>query len=138
MSYSVAISVFSFKGGRKGRGGCVRNIGHEHEFCQIQKAKILWSWVLLLPRLPPLSWNLRLFPWPSILLHGPLGVCLDLLPAAPLLPVQKRDAQHMFLQHMGGTGRYNLHSVGELFCDLNPHTQGKNMNNTWPKTAALP
>ena len=46
---------------------------------------------------------LGLFPWASILLHGPLGICLDLLPAAPLPPVQKRDTQHMFLQHKGHT-----------------------------------
>ena len=62
---------------------------------------VFWSWVLLLPRLPPSSRSLRLFPWASILLHGPLDICLDLLPAAPLPPVQKRDAQHMFLQHRG-------------------------------------
>ena len=30
-----------------------------------------------------------------------LGHCLDLLPAAFPPPVQKRDAQHMFLQHRG-------------------------------------
>ena len=40
--------------------------------------------------------------FPSILLHGPLDICLDLLPAAYLPPMQKRDAQHKFLQH-GGT-----------------------------------
>ena len=61
---------------------------------------VLGSWVLLLPRLPPWSWSLRLFPWASILLHGPLDICLDLLPAAPLPPMQKQDAQHMFLQQI--------------------------------------
>ena len=39
MSYSVAISVFSLGGWRKGRGGSVRNIGHEHDFCQARKAE---------------------------------------------------------------------------------------------------
>ena len=39
MSYSVAISVFSLGGWRKGRGGCLRNIGHEHDFSQAQKAE---------------------------------------------------------------------------------------------------
>ena len=39
MSYSVAISVFSGGGWRKGRGGCVRTIGQEHDFCQAQKAE---------------------------------------------------------------------------------------------------
>ena len=37
-------------------------------------------------------------PWPTICFHGPLGQFLDLLPPASLPPVQKRDAQHMFLQ----------------------------------------
>ena len=36
---SVAISVFSLGGSRKGRGGCVRNIGHEHDFSQTQQAE---------------------------------------------------------------------------------------------------
>ena len=44
---------------------------------------VFWSWVLLLPRLAPLSWSLRLFFSANILLHGPLDICLDLLPAAP-------------------------------------------------------
>ena len=61
-------------------------------------------WVLLLPRPPPSSRSLRLCPWTSILLHGPLDICLDLLPAAPPPPVQKRDAQHMVLQHRGAHG----------------------------------
>ena len=64
------------------------------------------SWVLLLPRLPPSSRSLRLFPWASLLLHGPLDICLDLLPAAPLPPVQIKDAQHKFLQHKGGTRQH--------------------------------
>ena len=36
--YCREISVFSLGGWRKGRGGCVRNIGHEHDVCQAQKA----------------------------------------------------------------------------------------------------
>ena len=39
MSYSVAISVFSLRGLRKGRGGWARNVGHEHDFCRAQKAE---------------------------------------------------------------------------------------------------
>ena len=62
---------------------------------------VFWSWVLLLPQLPPASRSLRWFPCASILLHGPLDICLDLLPAATLPRVQKRDAQHMLLQHRG-------------------------------------
>ena len=66
------------------------------------------SCVLLLPRLPPSSRILRLFPWASSLLHGPLGICLDLLPAAPLSPVQKRDVRRSsrcFLQVLCGLSR---------------------------------
>ena len=62
---------------------------------------VFWSWVLLLPRLPPSSRSLRLFPWASILLQGSLDICLDLLHATPLPTVQKQDAQHIFLQHRG-------------------------------------
>ena len=32
---------------------------------------VFWSWVLLLPRLPPWSRSLRLFPWASIYFTGP-------------------------------------------------------------------
>ena len=39
MSYNVAISVLRLGGWKKERGGCVRNIGHEHDFCQAQKAE---------------------------------------------------------------------------------------------------
>ena len=62
---------------------------------------VFWSWVLLLHRLPPSSRSLRLFRWASIWLDARLAICLDLLPAASLPPMQKRDAQHMFLQHRG-------------------------------------
>ena len=40
-------------------------------------------------------------PWPGICFHGPSSKFLDLLPPASPRPVQKRDAQHMFLQHKG-------------------------------------
>ena len=73
---------------------------------------VFGSWVLLLPRLPPSSRSLRLFPWASILLHGPSEICLDLLPAAPLAPVQKQDAQHMFLQH---SGKEKAHKHKQIF-----------------------
>ena len=67
---------------------------------------VLGSWVLLLSQLLPSSRSLRLFPRPSVLLHGPLDICLDLLAAAPLPPVQRQDAQHMFLQHRGAQAEY--------------------------------
>ena len=44
------------------------------------------------PRIVPLGYAFAL---------RALGHCLDLLPAAPPPPLQKRDAQHMFLQHRG-------------------------------------
>ena len=39
MSYSVATSVFSLGGWRRGRGGRLPNIGHEHDSCQAEKAE---------------------------------------------------------------------------------------------------
>ena len=80
---------------------------------------VFWSWVLLLPRLPPWSRSLRLFPWASILLYGLLDSCLDLLPAAPP-PVQKWDAQHMFLQHRGAHAEVKAN----LPRTLGPHYPG--------------
>ena len=47
---------------------------------------VFWSWVLLLPRLPPWSRSLRLFPWASVLLYGPLDIdwiCCPQLPHHP-------------------------------------------------------
>ena len=35
---------------------------------------IFWSWVLLLPRFSPWSRSLRLIPWASVLLYGPLDI----------------------------------------------------------------
>ena len=78
-----------------GRGG-----GGEYNF-SLDDCPGSLSWVLLLPRPPPSSRSLRLFPCASILLHGPLDICLDLLLAAPLPPMQKQDAQRKFLQHRG-------------------------------------
>ena len=46
--------------------------------------------------------SLKLCPWNSICFRGRSSKFLDLLPPTPLPPVQKRDAQHKFLQHKGG------------------------------------
>ena len=46
-------------------------------------------------QLPPWSRSLRALAWASISLHGPLDVCLDVVPAAPIPSMQKGDAQHM-------------------------------------------
>ena len=69
---------------------------------------VFWSCALPLPWLPPSSRSLRFFAWASILLHRPLDICLDLLPAAPLPPVQKIkwDARHTsFYNTCGHTPR---------------------------------
>ena len=39
VSYRVPISVLSLGWFEEGRGGCVRNFGHEHHVCQAQKAE---------------------------------------------------------------------------------------------------
>ena len=39
VSFGVAISLFSLGGWMKRRGGCVRSFGHEHDFCQAEKAE---------------------------------------------------------------------------------------------------
>ena len=47
---------------------------------------VFWSWVLPLSRLPTWSRPLRLFPWASILLYGPLDIpwiCCSQLPHHP-------------------------------------------------------
>ena len=60
------------------------------------------------------SGSLKVCPWPSICFHGPSGKFLDLLPPASQPPVQKRDTQHMLLQHKSRTDffRFFLASRG--------------------------
>ena len=69
---------------------------------------VFWSWVLLLPRLPPWSRSLRLFPWASILLHGPLDTawicCLQL----PHYPCKSGRTAHVFTAQEGHTPRLEL------------------------------
>ena len=66
---------------------------------------VFWSWVLLLPRFPPSSRSLRLFAWASILLHGPLDSCLDLLPrSSPTTGAKTGRTAHVFTAQ-GGTRR---------------------------------
>ena len=60
---------------------------------------VFWSWVLLLPRLPPLSRSLRLFPWASILLHWPLDICL------PYHPCKNRTHSMCFYSTEGTSRR---------------------------------
>ena len=73
---------------------------------------VFWCWVLLQPQLPPSSRSLRLFLCASILLHGPLDIFLNLLPATPLPPVQEGGAHHKFY-NTGATRRSKLH-IGTL------------------------
>ena len=66
---------------------------------------VFWSWVLLLPRLPPSSRSLRLFPWASILLHGPLDICSR---SSPTIRAKPGRTAHVFTAQ-GGTRRFREH-----------------------------
>ena len=57
---------------------------------------VFWPWVQLVPGSQPLP---QIVLVNKQLLHGPLNICLDLLPTTPLPLVQKRAAQHKLLQH---------------------------------------
>ena len=72
---------------------------------------VLGSWVLPLPQLPHSSWSLRLFLWASILLHGPLDICLALLPAAPYHPCKNRMHSTCFYNKGGHTPKYCFEST---------------------------
>ena len=62
---------------------------------------VFWSWVLLLPRLPPWSRSLRLFHWASILLYGPL----DIAPHSSATTRAKMGRTAHVLTAQGGTRR---------------------------------
>ena len=62
---------------------------------------VFWSWVLLLPRLPPWSRSLRLFPWASILLYGPLDIAAR---SSPTTRAKTGRTAHVFTAQ-GGTRR---------------------------------
>ena len=64
---------------------------------------VFWSCVPLRPRLPP---SLRLFPWASILLHGPLDICLGLVLAAPHTTCAKTGRTADVFTAQGGTRRF--------------------------------
>ena len=58
---------------------------------------VFWSWILLLPRLPPSSQSLRLFPWASILLYGPLGHWLgSAAHSSPITRAKTGRSAHVF------------------------------------------
>ena len=63
---------------------------------------VFWSWVLLLPRHPPWSRSLRLFPWASILLYGPLDIACICCPQLPHRPCKNGTHSTCFYS----TGRH--------------------------------
>ena len=61
---------------------------------------VFWSWVLLRPRLPPWSRSLRLLPWASIWLYGPLDIVWICCPQ-----LRPGRTAHVFTAQ-GGTRRF--------------------------------
>ena len=64
---------------------------------------VFWSWSLLLPRLPPRSQGLRLFPWASSLLYGPLEIAWICCPQLPHHP-RKNGTHSTCFYSPGGRG----------------------------------
>ena len=64
---------------------------------------VFWSWVLLLPRLPPSSRSLRLLPWASILLDGPLDIAWICCPQLPHHPYENGTHSTCFYSAGGHT-----------------------------------
>ena len=62
---------------------------------------------------------------------APLGKFLDLLPAAPLPPMQKRDAQHMFYSTRGHTPKIVNESLKNKVIKR-PKISAKIPQNKWP------
>ena len=62
---------------------------------------VFWSWLLLLPWLPPWSRSLKLFRWASILLYGPLDILLgSAARSSPTAHAKTGPTTHVF-QHRG-------------------------------------
>ena len=72
---------------------------------------VCWSWVLLQPRLPPSSRSLRLFPWASTLLYGPLDIAWICCPQ--LLHHPCKNGTHSTCFYSTG-GRTPIFATGEL------------------------
>ena len=66
---------------------------------------VFWSWVLVLPRLPPSSRSLRLFAWASILLYGRLGIAWICCPQLPRHPCKNGTHSTCFCSTGGHTPR---------------------------------
>ena len=79
-----------------------------------------WSWVLLLPRLPPWFRSLRLFPSPSILLYGPFDIVWICCPQLPHHPCKNGTHSTCFYSTGGHTPNYERRrkSITEIHADL--------------------
>ena len=64
---------------------------------------VFLSWVLLLPRLPPWSRSLRLIPWASVLLYGPLDIAWICCPQLPHHPCKNGTRSTCFYSTGGHT-----------------------------------
>ena len=81
---------------------------------------VFWSWVLLLPRLPPWSRSLRLFPWASILLYGPVDIAWICCPQLPHHPCKNGTHSTCFYS----TGGHTL--TNSILIFRIPHPRKKN------------
>ena len=72
---------------------------------------VFWTWLLLLPRLPPSSRSLRLFPWASILLYGPLDITWICCPQLPHHPSKSGTRSTCFYSTGGHTPSSGANSV---------------------------
>ena len=57
---------------------------------------VFWSWVLLLPRLPPSSRSLRLFPWASFCFTGPWTLLGSAARSSPTTRAKPGRKAHVF------------------------------------------
>ena len=64
---------------------------------------VFWSWVLLLPRLPPWSRSLGLFAWASILLYAPWDIAWICCPQLPHHPCKNGTHSTCFYSTGGHT-----------------------------------
>ena len=79
-------------------------------------------WVLL-PRPPPSSQSLRLCPWASILLHGPLDIAWICCPQLPHHPYKTGRTAHVFYSTGGHTPSFG----GKCFWRFSQQKQLENL-----------
>ena len=63
---------------------------------------VFWSWVLLLPRLPPWSRSLRLFPWLAFCFTGPWTLLGSAARSSPTTHAKTGRTAHAFTAQGGG------------------------------------